>query len=202
MSTTSAESNAATPSSTLTSGLRNEHTKRLLRLTRVRPPLRLPRTGTPHYRLPKLEANGGGLELDRYNGPAIPNSNSGSKRDSPVRLMPDRRHDQKYFPRRAVTLDELRRLRRHLAPHRSSENPGHPGLRSRSQHRGQPTHRAAGSGDEVRVLAGYGDKRSPAVINEPGLACFASLEPKLERRAPRTRSGSLGLASTDHRRRA
>src|SRR5947209_19885966 len=44
----------------------------MLRVTCVRPPQEMPRRDTPHYRMPKLEANGGWLALKRYTGPPIP----------------------------------------------------------------------------------------------------------------------------------
>jgi hypothetical protein len=57
----------------LTSALKNEHTKRILRTARIRPPA--PRRGaTPHYRMPVLQAAGGYLVLDKYRGPEIPAS--------------------------------------------------------------------------------------------------------------------------------
>jgi len=56
---------------TLISALKNEHTKRVLRATRIRPPAG-PRGKTPHYRMPVLEAAGGYLVLGKYRGPAIP----------------------------------------------------------------------------------------------------------------------------------
>jgi hypothetical protein len=56
----------------LKQALKNEYTKRLLRATGVRPPQQLPRRETPHYRMPKLVANGGYLILDRHKGPEIP----------------------------------------------------------------------------------------------------------------------------------
>ncbi len=55
----------------LISALKNEHTKRILRATRIRPPAG-PRGKTPHYRMPVLEAAGGYLVLGRYRGPEIP----------------------------------------------------------------------------------------------------------------------------------
>ena len=58
----------------LKQSLKNEYTKRLLRMSGVRPPQRLPRTGTGHYRMPALEQNGGCLELGLYRGPEIPAS--------------------------------------------------------------------------------------------------------------------------------
>ena len=58
----------------LKQSLKNEYTKRLLRMSGVRPPQRLPRTGTGHYRMPALEQNGGWLELGLYRGPEIPAS--------------------------------------------------------------------------------------------------------------------------------
>jgi hypothetical protein len=57
---------------TLTSALKTEQTKRLLRATGARPPQELPRRKTPHYRMPKLVANGNYLVLNRYSGPEIP----------------------------------------------------------------------------------------------------------------------------------
>lgn len=56
---------------TLTSALKNEHTKRILRATGIRP-ASLQQRKTPHHRMPKLEAAGGYLVLDRYRGPEIP----------------------------------------------------------------------------------------------------------------------------------
>ena len=44
----------------LISALKNEHTKRILRATRIRPPAGT-RGKTPHYRMPMLEAAGGYL---------------------------------------------------------------------------------------------------------------------------------------------
>jgi hypothetical protein len=58
--------------STITDAMKNEFTKRVLRTTGVRPPQQMPRRGTPHYRMPKLEANGGWLALEPYRGPEIP----------------------------------------------------------------------------------------------------------------------------------
>ncbi len=58
----------------LQQALKNEYTKKLLRTSGLRPPQRLPRRETGHYRMPKLEANGGWLELDAYSGPEIPAS--------------------------------------------------------------------------------------------------------------------------------
>jgi hypothetical protein len=55
----------------LISALKNEHTKRILRATRIRPPAG-PRGRTPHYRMPVLEAAGGYLVLGKYRGPEIP----------------------------------------------------------------------------------------------------------------------------------
>ncbi len=57
--------------STLIAALKNEHTKRVLRATRIRPPT-LRQGKTPHYRMPKLGAAGGYLVLDKYRGPEIP----------------------------------------------------------------------------------------------------------------------------------
>ena len=60
--------------STLQQAFKNEYTKRFVRVTRVRPPQKLPRSGTPHYRMPKVE--GGSqrwhVELGVYRGPEIP----------------------------------------------------------------------------------------------------------------------------------
>jgi hypothetical protein len=56
---------------TLTSALKNEHTKRILRATGIRPAT-LQQRETPHYRMAKLEAAGGYLVLDKYRGPEIP----------------------------------------------------------------------------------------------------------------------------------
>ena len=56
----------------ITDAMKNEYTKRILRSTGVRPPQQMPRRGTPHYRMPKLEANGGWLQLEPYRGPEIP----------------------------------------------------------------------------------------------------------------------------------
>ena len=55
----------------LISALKNEHTKRVLRVTRLRPPA-VRHGKTPHYRMPALEAAGGYLVLGRYCGPEIP----------------------------------------------------------------------------------------------------------------------------------
>jgi hypothetical protein len=55
----------------LISALKNEHTKQILRATRIRPSAG-PRGKTPHYRMPVLEAAGGYLVLGRYRGPEIP----------------------------------------------------------------------------------------------------------------------------------
>jgi hypothetical protein len=56
---------------TLTSALKNEHTKRILRATGVRP-AGLRQRKTPHYRMASLEAAGGYVVLDRYRGRRIP----------------------------------------------------------------------------------------------------------------------------------
>jgi hypothetical protein len=61
------------PTSTLTSALKNEHTKRILHVTGIRRPS-LTQRRTPHYRMPKLVANGGYLLLKKYDGPEIPKS--------------------------------------------------------------------------------------------------------------------------------
>src|ERR1700727_1266228 len=57
--------------STLTESLKNEHTKRILYTTGIRRPSLVQRQ-TPHYRMRKLQANGGYLELNKYDGPEIP----------------------------------------------------------------------------------------------------------------------------------
>lgn len=55
----------------LMSALKNEHTKRILRITGIWPPAA--RQGRPrHYRMPVLEAAGGYLVLGRCRGPEIP----------------------------------------------------------------------------------------------------------------------------------
>ena len=59
--------------STLTETLKNEHTKRILYATGIRRPSLMQRQ-TPHYRMPKLQANGGYLQLKKYDGPEIPSS--------------------------------------------------------------------------------------------------------------------------------
>ena len=56
----------------LQQALKNEYSKRVLRMCGLRPPQGLTRKGTGHYRMPKLEANGGWLALDSYKGPEIP----------------------------------------------------------------------------------------------------------------------------------
>jgi hypothetical protein len=58
--------------STMTNAMKNEFVKRILRNTGLRPPQSLPRRNTPHYRMPKLEANGGWLTLKPYSGPKFP----------------------------------------------------------------------------------------------------------------------------------
>jgi hypothetical protein len=55
----------------LMSALKNEHTKRVLRVTGIRPPAQLGKK-TQHYRMPLLEAAGGHLVLRKYGGPEIP----------------------------------------------------------------------------------------------------------------------------------
>ena len=57
--------------STLTESLKNEHTKRILYATGIRRPSLVQRQ-TPHYRMPKLQANGGYLKLKKYDGPGDP----------------------------------------------------------------------------------------------------------------------------------
>jgi hypothetical protein len=59
------------PVSTLISALKNEQTKRILYATGIRRPS-LTQRQTPHYRMPKVQANGGYLPLNKYNGPDIP----------------------------------------------------------------------------------------------------------------------------------
>ncbi len=54
----------------LMSALKNEHSKRILRTTGIRPPA-VRRGPTPHYRMPVLKACGGYLVLDKYRGPEI-----------------------------------------------------------------------------------------------------------------------------------
>jgi hypothetical protein len=55
------------------SALKNEHAKRLLRMTRIRPPAA--RQGkTRHYRMPTLDAAHGCLVLGKYSGPEIARS--------------------------------------------------------------------------------------------------------------------------------
>jgi hypothetical protein len=56
---------------TLTDSLKNEYTKRILYTTGIRRPSLVQRQ-TPHYRMPKLQANGGYLKLTKYDGPEIP----------------------------------------------------------------------------------------------------------------------------------
>ena len=58
--------------STITDAMKNEFTKRVLRTTGVRAAQQMPRRDTPHYRMPKVEANGGWLALAPYSGPEIP----------------------------------------------------------------------------------------------------------------------------------
>jgi hypothetical protein len=55
----------------LMSALKNEHTKRILRATGIRPPA-VRHGPTAHYRMPVLQAAGGYLVLERYRGPEIP----------------------------------------------------------------------------------------------------------------------------------
>ncbi len=55
----------------LISALKNEHTKRILRVTRIRPPA-VRRGPTLHYRMPVLQSSGGYLVLGKYRGPEIP----------------------------------------------------------------------------------------------------------------------------------
>lgn len=56
---------------TLMPALKNEHTKRVLRVTRIRPPA-VRHGKTAHYRMPALEAAGGYLVLGPSRGPEIP----------------------------------------------------------------------------------------------------------------------------------
>jgi hypothetical protein len=60
------------PPMPITDAIKNEYTKRILRATGMRPVPQIPRRDTPHYRMPKLEAGGGWLSLNRYQGPEIP----------------------------------------------------------------------------------------------------------------------------------
>lgn len=55
----------------LITALKNEHTKRILRMTGIRPPAPRP-GGTGHYRMPALQAAGGYRVLGKYRGPEIP----------------------------------------------------------------------------------------------------------------------------------
>jgi len=55
----------------LISALKNEHTQRILRATRIRPSA-VWRGATPHCRMPVLQSAGGYLVLGRYRGPEIP----------------------------------------------------------------------------------------------------------------------------------
>ena len=57
--------------SMLMPSLKNEHTKRILRVTRIRPPVER-HDPTAHYRMPALETAGGYLALGKYRGPEIP----------------------------------------------------------------------------------------------------------------------------------
>jgi hypothetical protein len=57
--------------STLMPSLKNEHTKRILRATRIRPPT-VRHGPTAHYRMPVLQTAGGYLALGKYRGPEIP----------------------------------------------------------------------------------------------------------------------------------
>ncbi len=59
--------------SAITSALKNEYTKQILRATGVRPAT-LKQRKTPHYRMPMLEDAGGFMVLDKYTGPEIPKS--------------------------------------------------------------------------------------------------------------------------------
>ena len=63
----------------ITESMKNEYVKRMLRVTGVRPPQEMPRRDTPHYRMPRLEANGGWLALGKYNGPETPQRRSTRK---------------------------------------------------------------------------------------------------------------------------
>jgi hypothetical protein len=56
----------------LKEALKNEYTKRIMYATGVKHPQKLARRETPHYRMPKLVANGNYMILDRYRGPEIP----------------------------------------------------------------------------------------------------------------------------------
>jgi hypothetical protein len=57
--------------STMIPALKNEHTKRILRVTGIRPSAARP-DRTAHCRMAELEAAGGYRVLGRYRGPAIP----------------------------------------------------------------------------------------------------------------------------------
>lgn len=59
------------PTTTLTSALKNERTKQILHVTGIRR-RSLTQRVTPHYRMPKVVANGGYLLLKKYDGPEIP----------------------------------------------------------------------------------------------------------------------------------
>lgn len=55
----------------LASALKNEHTKKILHITGLRRAT-LTQRETSHYRMPRLQANGGLLRLTQYGGPVIP----------------------------------------------------------------------------------------------------------------------------------
>jgi hypothetical protein len=58
---------------TLTSAIKNEYTKQILRRAGLRPSS-LQQRKTAHYRMPMLEKAGGHLVLNKYKGPEIPSS--------------------------------------------------------------------------------------------------------------------------------
>jgi len=55
----------------LMSALKNEHTKRILRATGIRPTAAQQGKKTQHYRMPVLEAAGGHLVVNKYHGPEV-----------------------------------------------------------------------------------------------------------------------------------
>ena len=58
---------------TLTSAIKNEYTKQILRRAGLRPSS-LQQRKTAHYRMPMLEKAGGYMVLNKYKGPEIPSS--------------------------------------------------------------------------------------------------------------------------------
>ena len=97
--------------STLQQAFKNEYTKRLMRVSGVRPPQRLPRSGTPHYRMPKLEANGGYIELEVYRGPEIASSEWESLTYTTYASDPHTYFAPDHLGHRAAGDEALRRLR-------------------------------------------------------------------------------------------